>query len=127
MRVLIVEDDEGVRATLVDLLREEGYDTIEAINGADALERLRGDQAVSLILLDLMMPDMDGVEFRRRQLDDPRLARVPLIVVSARPDVAECARQLDADDYLAKPMSFDMLLHVVQSCAKVARVSGNRC
>ncbi len=117
MSVLIVEDDEGVRAALVDLLRDEGYDIVEAQDGATALERLRSGPLPSLILLDLMMPDMDGIEFRRRQLADPRLSRIPVIVISARPDVADCARQLRAADFLPKPMSFELLIHAVQNRA----------
>ncbi len=117
MSVLVVEDDEGVRTALVDLLREEGYETVEAENGATALERLRRGPLPSLILLDLMMPGMDGVEFRARQLEEPRLSRIPVIVLSARPDVADCARRLRADDFLPKPMSFELLIHIVQNRA----------
>ncbi len=124
MSVLVVEDDEGVRAALVDLLTNEGYDAVEAETGAAALERLRSGPLPALILLDLMMPDMDGIEFRKRQLEDPRLSRIPVIVISARPDVAECARRLRAADFLPKPMSFELLLHVVQNRA-VTTVSGS--
>jgi DNA-binding response OmpR family regulator len=70
-----------------------------------------------LILLDLMMPEMDGIGFRVRQLADSRLASIPVIVLSARPDVAHQAKQLLVDDFLAKPMNFDELLHVVQNRA----------
>lgn len=117
MSVLIVEDDEGVRQSLGDVLRQEGYVVETACDGEEALERLQREPLPSLIVLDLMMPGMDGVAFRSRQLSDERIAGIPVIVISARPDVAEQARLLNADDFLAKPMSFEELIHVVQNRA----------
>jgi CheY-like chemotaxis protein len=63
------------------------------------------------------MPEMDGIEFRVRQLADSRLASIPVIVISARPDVERRAKQLLVDDFLPKPMNFEELLHVVQNRA----------
>jgi CheY-like chemotaxis protein len=117
MSVLIVEDDEGVRQSLGDVLRQEGYTVESACDGAQALDLLQREPLPSLIVFDLMMPGMDGVEFRSRQLADERIAGIPVIVISARPDVAEQARLLNADDFLAKPMSFEELIHVVQNRA----------
>ena len=117
MSILIVEDDEGVGPSIAHLLRDEGYDVEVAFNGRAALDRLRRDPLPSLILLDLMMPGMDGIEFRVRQLADARMAQVPVIVMSARPDVAELAKQLLVADFLPKPMNFEELLHVVQNRA----------
>ncbi len=117
MSVLIIEDDEGVRHSLAELLYEEGYDVQLAGDGSDALALLQEEPLPSLILLDLMMPTMNGGEFRARQLSDPRLASIPVIVVSARPDVSERAKELAADDFLMKPMSFEALIHVVQNRA----------
>jgi two-component system, chemotaxis family, chemotaxis protein CheY len=125
MSVLIVEDDEGVQHAIAEVLRDEGYEVTVAANGGEALELLRRGELPQLILLDLMMPGMDGIEFRQRQLADPRLSRIPVIVISARPDVARQARRLQADDFLAKPMSFRALLHVVQNRA-VTLVTTNR-
>ena len=119
MSILIIEDDEGVGPSLAGLLRGEGYSVDLAESGRIALERLQQQQQPlpSLILLDLMMPGMDGIEFRLRQLADSRLASIPVVVMSARPDVALQAKQLLVDDYLPKPMSFQDLLHAVQNCA----------
>ena len=117
MSVLIVEDDEGVRQSLGDVLRQEGYTVESACDGVQALDRLQREPLPSLIVFDLMMPGMDGIEFRSRQLSDERIAGIPVIVISARPDVAEQARLLNADDFLAKPMSFEELIHVVQNRA----------
>jgi CheY-like chemotaxis protein len=117
MSILIIEDDEGVGPSLAGLLRGEGYSVEIAGSGSVELERLRQQPLPSLILLDLMMPGMDGIEFRGRQLADSRLASIPVVVMSARPDVALQAKQLLVDDYLSKPMSFDDLLLAVQNCA----------
>jgi CheY-like chemotaxis protein len=114
MDVLIIEDDVGVRTSLAEVLRDEGYGVLEATDGQEALTLLDREELPSLILLDLMMPNMDGVEFRARQLGDARLAKIPIIVISARPDGEARARLLAADDFLAKPMSFEALLHSVQ-------------
>jgi len=117
MSILIVEDDEGVGPSIASLLRDEGYDVAIATSGRTALDRLKNEPLPSLILLDLMMPEMDGIEFRVRQLADSRLASIPVIVLSARPDVAYQAKRLLVDDFLAKPMNFEELLHVVQNRA----------
>ncbi len=117
MSILIIEDDEGVGPSIAHLLRDEGYQVEVAANGLVALERLRSDPLPSLILLDLMMPGMDGIEFRVRQLSDARISSVPVVLISARPDVAIRAKELLISDYLPKPMNFEELLHVVQNRA----------
>jgi CheY-like chemotaxis protein len=115
--ILVIEDDPGVQEALVALLRDEGYEVEVAVDGDEALRRLGNAPLPSLILLDLMMPKMDGVEFRRRQLADARLERIPVIVISARTDVAAQARALGAADFMAKPMHFEELLFAVQNRA----------
>lgn len=117
MSVLIIEDDEGVRQTLAEVLTDEGYEVVSVCNGIQGLELLESDPLPSLIVFDLMMPVMDGVEFRSRQLSDERIAGIPVIVISAQPDLAAQAHRLHADDFLAKPMSFEELLYVVQNRA----------
>jgi CheY-like chemotaxis protein len=115
--ILIVEDDEGVQTSLANLLREEGYDVEIASDGVEALKRLAEGPPPSLILLDLMLPQMDGIEFRARQLADRQYATIPVVVVSARPDVREMASRLGAAGYLPKPMKFEALLEAVQNTA----------
>lgn len=117
MSVLIIEDDDGVRDSLAAILREEGYFVEMVNNGAEALARLQERPLPTLILLDLMMPVVDGIDFRKQQLADPELRKIPIIIISARPDVAEQAHTLGADAFLQKPMSFEELLHVVQNRA----------
>ena len=117
MSVLLVEDDDGVRESVAAILRDEGYVVDEADSGWSALARLAHGPRPTLILLDLMMPEMDGIDFRERQLADPALRAIPVVIISARPDVARQAARLHADAFLQKPMSFEELLHVVQNRA----------
>jgi CheY-like chemotaxis protein len=117
MSILIIEDDDGVRDSLAAILREEGHVVEVADSGAGAMARLARRPLPTLILLDLMMPGMDGIDFRQRQLADEALRKIPVVIISARPDVAWQAAQLRADAFLRKPMSFEELLHVVQNRA----------
>jgi two-component system, chemotaxis family, chemotaxis protein CheY len=117
MSVLIIEDDDGVSDSLAMMLREEGYFVEVVNNGAAALRRLGERPLPTLILLDLMMPGMDGIDFRQRQLADAELRKIPVIILSARPDVARQAAKLRVDGFLQKPMSFEELLHMVQNRA----------
>jgi CheY-like chemotaxis protein len=117
MSVLIIEDDDGVRDSLAAILREEGH-LVEAVgNGSEAMSRLQRRPLPTLILLDLMMPGMDGIDFRQRQLGDAELRKIPVVIISARPDVARQAARLHVDAFLRKPMSFEELIHVVQNRA----------
>jgi CheY-like chemotaxis protein len=111
--VLIVEDDEDLREMMAQLLSLEGFRTATVANGREALEYLHDAEAPQVILLDLMMPVMDGWEFRRKQQADPSLAPVPVIVLSAL-DQARAAA-LDANAFLKKPLDFDRLLSLVRS------------
>src|SRR3954468_25043711 len=81
--VLIVEDDEDLRDMMAQMLTIEGYRTATAANGREALDYLHHIAKPHVILLDLMMPVMDGWEFRRQQKADPEIAPVPVIVLSA--------------------------------------------
>src|SRR6185503_16608644 len=81
--VLIVEDDQDLREMMAQLLTLEGYEAATVANGREALDYLHGADRPNLILLDLMMPVMDGREFHRRMEADPALPPVPVIVLSA--------------------------------------------
>jgi CheY-like chemotaxis protein len=118
--ILIIDDDESAQECVAHLLRGEGFAVEFAADGQEALDRLARDPLPELILLDLMMPGMDGIEFRERQLADARLAAIPVIVISAQLDAMTTARALGAEDYLPKPLSLDELLHVVQNRAITA-------
>ena len=113
-RVLIVEDNDATREALSLLLQTGGYTTAEAANGREALVYLRSHEPPRLVLLDLMMPVMDGWQFRAEQRRDPRLANVPVIVCSAQGGVEQRAGSLEAACYLNKPVEVEELLAVVR-------------
>jgi CheY-like chemotaxis protein len=116
--ILIVEDDADLREMMAQLLSLEGYRAETAANGRDALKYLERGDRPDVILLDLMMPVMDGWEFRRRQVQDPTIATVPVVVLSAL-DPAR-ASDLGGTAFLKKPLDFDRLLELVRRfCARV--------
>jgi len=106
--VLIIDDDDDIRETLAALLHYEGYEVHGCENGRDALQRLRSGAPSDVILLDLMMPVMDGWQFRVEQKRDPGLATIPVIAVSA--DSTAKAAAIDADAYITKPVDANALL-----------------
>jgi CheY-like chemotaxis protein len=113
--IFIVEDDVDTREMLGRFLELEGYHVESAANGKVALERLDAGAPACVILLDLMMPVMDGWQFRREQVQHAALADIPVIVVSAAG--GDRLQQIDADAYLSKPVDLDELLeHVTQYC-----------
>jgi len=111
--VLIVEDDEDLREMMAQLLTLEGFQTATVANGREALEYLHNASKPDVILLDLMMPVMDGWEFRRQQQADPSIAPVPVIVLSALDQGR--ASNLEATAFLKKPLDFDHLLTLVRA------------
>jgi len=110
--VLIVEDDAELRDMMAQLLTLEGFVAATVANGREALEYLRRGDRPDIILLDLMMPVMDGWEFRRKQQSDPDLATVPVVVLSALDH--RRAAEVDAVAFLKKPLDFDRLLELVR-------------
>ena len=112
--ILVVDDDRDIRDSLVELLTEHGYRAIGAGNGVEALEILRTcPSPPCLILLDLMMPVMDGREFRERQLENAAWTAIPTIVISAYNDVEQQARALEVD-HLRKPLAMRPLMDAVR-------------
>jgi signal transduction histidine kinase len=107
-RLLLVEDDTSIRLALAEMLGDEGFSVTTATNGREALDQLQHGAPPDVILLDLMMPVMDGWEFRVEQRADPLLAGIPLLAMSA--DLSAKARAIAADGYLRKPIEFAELL-----------------
>jgi CheY-like chemotaxis protein len=110
--ILIVDDDMDVREVLGELLADEGYETRMCSNGRVALDLLRSGARPRLILLDLMMPEMDGWQFRAEQLRDAALCAIPVVVMTA-------SRGIDRDDLggaevLQKPVGLGEILDAVE-------------
>jgi CheY-like chemotaxis protein len=120
--ILVVEDDPDIRSGVAEVLREEGYEVATAAHGLEALEWLRTGNSASLILLDLMMPVMDGWEFRSEQLRDPQAARIPVVVLSGAGDVGQHAASLGADGYLVKPLSLEALFGAAERYCRAPKL-----
>jgi CheY-like chemotaxis protein len=115
-RIFVVDDDEDIREGLMDFLEDNGYEPVGAADGREALQLLgTAEPPPCVIILDLMMPVMDGQSFREAQLQDPALSHIPVIVISAYKDGEEAARQIHATTYLPKPLDLDALLGIVKA------------
>jgi CheY-like chemotaxis protein len=114
-KILVVEDESGQREALAEVLSRLGYEVQCAANGSEALDLMRHSESLpELILLDLMMPVMDGWEFRAAQRKDRALADVPVVVLSALDDTAKKSVQDGAAAFLSKPLRWQALLSVVE-------------
>lgn len=116
--VLIVDDDVQICRGLARALRLEGYDTAHVHDGIQALGYLRGNPPPLAILLDLMMPNMDGWGFSREKQKDSALAAIPVVVMSARGKIAETAASIPAVAYLEKPFDLDVLTRTLEETCR---------
>jgi CheY-like chemotaxis protein len=113
--VMVVEDDRDVRDTLLEVLEDAEYTPVAATNGQDALHQLRAcDPKPCLILLDIMMPVMDGLQFRAVQRQDPTLQEIPVVVLSAHASAQHMAKELAVAEFLKKPVRLETLLAAVE-------------
>jgi CheY-like chemotaxis protein len=120
--ILVVEDDEAIRGLVSDVLRDDGYHVSEASNGVEALEYVAGHRP-DLIVLDLMMPVMDGWTFVEECRRKPCCSEVPIVVTSASHDLsrtAERLRSFGVRTCLAKPFDVEGLLALVERYAPAA-------
>jgi len=113
--VMVIEDDDDIRDDLAFLIHADGHDVVTASDGAEALAKLAEVAKPCIILLDLMMPVMDGWEFRERVREIGDLDDVPIVLVSGVAEIKDAARKLDAADYLAKPVDLDKLAEIVDA------------
>jgi len=121
-KVLLVEDDQGIRDTLETILEFEGYQPVSAANGLEALNALGEGTPPALVLLDLMMPVMNGWEFREAMLKDPSLRSIPVVVLSAYLDRS---KPIQAEGFIRKPVNFDVLLREIRRfCGEPLREAG---
>ncbi len=119
-RILLVEDDLDIRETLAEVFVDEGYEVSTAANGQEALDHLLkiGTPMPEVILLDLMMPVMDGWQFHAAQQNYEALARIPVIVLSAD-GMPQRGRSINAVGWFRKPLNAARLLEVVEGvCAR---------
>ncbi len=112
MRILLVDDDSDLREALAELLIDEGFQVTQASNGRDALDSLE-QQAADLIVLDYMMPVMNGPEFRAQQRARPALAAIPVVLISAAKDCSDFAA-MAPDVILKKPFKVPALLSSIR-------------
>jgi CheY-like chemotaxis protein len=110
--VLVVDDETDIRQALAEVLTFEGYQVVDACDGQEALDKAR-QYRPELVLLDLMMPRMNGWEFRRIQKDDRSLARIPVVVLSA----ISPSGDLDCEGYIEKPFDVEELVSAVRRYA----------
>ena len=117
VRILIADDEERWRRIVGDFLRNEGYQVLEAADGLQALELLRGDESVDLVILDIMMPNLDGLETCRRIRNH---SSVPVMIVTARDGEDDEVRGFDcgADEFIAKPLRFPIFMARVKALLK---------
>ncbi|WAS90809.1 response regulator [Nannocystis punicea] len=111
--ILVVDDDESIREVMEMILADKGYRVRVAADGAEALQQLRDGAAPDVILLDLMMPGMDGWTFHDALIHDPTLARIPVVAMSGDGRIQHKAASMGVTTHLAKPIDLDDLLRLV--------------
>lgn len=115
--VFVVDDDRDLREALEETLGDEGCRVESAPDGASALAKLRTlPEKPSVLLLDLMMPGMNGWEFRAEQLKDPALAEICTVVMTADANVVP--ETIEADHFMRKPLHLDALIDQIRNCGK---------
>lgn len=118
-QILVIEDDEIIRALLVEFLTTEGYVVFQAIDGKDALNKLAIIPCPCLILLDLFMPTLDGfgfIEVLKKQYGDNVISFLPIVVVSAAPPEGEAAQKIKKQTlgFISKPFNLSRILKIVE-------------
>jgi DNA-binding response OmpR family regulator len=119
-RIMVVDDDADTLAILAHHVKQEGFVPLAASSGSECLRLVR-EHKVDLVLLDLMMPDMDGFEVCKALRDDPDTAEIPIILVTARDDIDARAEgmRLGVSDFLAKPVLRRQLANRIRAQLKM--------
>ena len=112
--VLIVEDDQAIRDMIRSILEIEGYEVRAASNGAEGIQLLQQNGVPSVVILDMMMPKMNGWDFLDVMRSNPKTADIPVVVVSA---YGEIAKSVKPTCYVPKPVKLEALLSALESCA----------
>ncbi len=111
--ILLVDDDPDIREAIRDTLADQGYETIEATHGQEALDYLHAHAAPPLILLDWNMAPMNGPQFMAEAAKDPMLSRIPVVLLTADARASDKAARHRFAGYLKKPVDLDALFEVV--------------
>jgi CheY-like chemotaxis protein len=111
-KLLIVDDDSDIRETLAEVLTDEGFDVTAASNGLEALRLLRAGFRPCVIVLDLMMPVMDGFRFRDEQRTEASLSDIPVVVITA--GGTQESEAIDAQEWVSKPVKLEKLLSAIR-------------
>ena len=120
MTVLIADDDPRNNFAMTAYLESAGIDTIVAVNGFEALDLLSKREGIHLVLMDMMMPEMDGYEAIGRMKKDPKLRDIPVIAVTARAMTGDREKCLEAgaDEYVSKPVNMTELIQKIKTLIK---------
>lgn len=113
--ILVIEDDKEIRQTLVDVLEDEGYEVYSAENGEEGLKLLNEvSELPCLIIVDLMMPVLDGVGFRKEQIKSIKFSAVPTVLFSANGQISQKALTAGYSEYIRKPIDLEQLFEITQ-------------
>lgn len=121
--VLVVDDDPDILEVVTVVLDLYDVPAVTASDGLEALAAMRGSDELGLVLLDLMMPRMNGVDVLAAMKRDPTLATMPVIVISGNYHTEQAVLAMGADEYLLKPVDVDVLIHAVSRFVRVGRRS----
>jgi len=119
--VLVVDDDAEIRQALAELLEDEDYGVRLAANGKEALELVSSGLRPDVILLDVMMPVMDGWHFLSARLKYPELVEVPIIIISAGQEAEREAHKVGVFEVAKKPLHVDDLIRRIEDCRRRAK------
>ncbi|MGI4791523.1 MAG: response regulator transcription factor [Janthinobacterium lividum] len=116
-KILVVDDEPTIVRLMEFILARQGHEMIAAVNGEEALHKIR-TQHPDLVLLDIMMPRIDGYEVAQQVRADPMTASLPIIMLSAKAQEEDIRKGVDVgvDEYITKPFSPEHLVHVVADC-----------
>jgi two-component system chemotaxis response regulator CheY len=119
MKILVVDDDKTTRKMVSLILKSKGYDVVTAENGMDGLQKL-GTEQINLILTDMNMPYMDGIEFTKQVRTNPDTSHIPIVMLTTEADEEEKQRAFKAgvDDYLVKPATAEQIVDSMKKIIK---------
>lgn len=120
MKILIVDDDPKNIFALTATLKAKGYQCVSSLSAKNGIEVLKSDTSIQIVLLDMMMPEIDGYEAIRMIREDERIKSVPVIAVTAQAMVGDKEKCINAgaDGYIAKPIDVDKLMAVINNHLK---------